>query len=69
MGAQVRGVSLKLQEEERQRRMEYVPAQSAIKTERIVVDKETEGMLKQLGVDFPYVPEEVSAPPVRGPRR
>jgi small subunit ribosomal protein S17e len=32
-GDQVRGVSLKLQEEERERRMDFVPEVSAINTE------------------------------------
>lgn len=69
-GDQVRGVSLKLQEEERQRRMEYVPAQSSIKTDRIVVDKETDSMLKQLGTDFEVIVagarDEDTAPKAKG---
>ncbi|KAI4300592.1 hypothetical protein L6164_033951 [Bauhinia variegata] len=46
----VRGISLKLQEEERERRMDFVPDVSAIKTEQIEVDKETLDMLSALGM-------------------
>ncbi|XP_047330794.1 40S ribosomal protein S17-like [Impatiens glandulifera] len=52
----VRGISLKLQEEERERRMDYVPEESAIKTDVIEVDKETLDMLSALGMsDLPGV--------------
>lgn len=44
----VRGISLKLQEEERERRMDFVPEVSAIDTEVIEVDNETREMLKEL---------------------
>lgn len=44
----VRGISLKLQEEERERRMDFVPDISAIDTDVIEVDSETHNMLKQL---------------------
>lgn len=44
----MRGISLKLQEEERERRMDYVPEVSAIDTEVIEVDPETRDMLKEL---------------------
>ncbi|KAI4348918.1 hypothetical protein L6164_009582 [Bauhinia variegata] len=46
----VRGISLKLQEEERERRMDFVPDVSAIQTEQIEVDKETLDMLSALGM-------------------
>ena len=46
----VRGISLKLQEEERERRMDFVPDVSAINTDYIEVDKETLDMLNALGM-------------------
>ncbi|KAE8675060.1 40S ribosomal protein S17-1 [Hibiscus syriacus] len=50
----VRGISLKLQEEERERRMDFVSDESAIKVDQIEVDKETLDMLLVLGmVDIP----------------
>ncbi|XP_074571263.1 small ribosomal subunit protein eS17-like [Curcuma longa] len=59
----VRGISLKLQEEERERRMDFVPDESAIKVDQIVVDKETIDMLASLGmVDLPGVEKQAEAP-------
>ncbi|GKB77370.1 40S ribosomal protein S17 [Tanacetum coccineum] len=52
----VRGISLKLQEEERDRCMDFVPDESAIRTDVIEVDKETIDMLVALGMgDLPGV--------------
>ena len=59
----VRGISLKLQEEERERRMDFVPEVSAIKTEGIEVDRETLDMLSALGMND--IPGLVEADPVR----
>ncbi|XP_074564965.1 small ribosomal subunit protein eS17-like [Curcuma longa] len=59
----VRGISLKLQEEERERRMDFVPDESAIKVDQIVVDKETIDMLTSLGMaDLPGVEKQTEAP-------
>ncbi|XP_074559909.1 small ribosomal subunit protein eS17-like [Curcuma longa] len=58
-----RGISLKLQEEERERRMDFVPDQSAIKVDHIEVDKETLDMLASLGMpDLPGVEKQADAP-------
>mmetsp|Transcript_19587 Transcript_19587/g.59260 ORF Transcript_19587/g.59260 Transcript_19587/m.59260 type:complete len:142 (-) Transcript_19587:176-601(-) len=46
----VRGISLKLQEEERERRMDFVPDESAVNTEHIEVDTDTMDLLKSMGM-------------------
>ena len=51
-GDTVRGVSLKLQEEERERRMDFVPEVSAIDTNTITVDPDTHDLLKKLDLPF-----------------
>lgn len=59
----VRGISLKLQEEERERRMDFVPDESAIKIDLIEVDKETLDMLSALGMsDLPGVVKQAAEP-------
>jgi small subunit ribosomal protein S17e len=45
----VRGISLKLQEEERERRMDFVRDETTIKIDEIKVDKETIDMLEANG--------------------
>jgi len=63
----VRGISFKLQEEERKRRMDFVPDVSAIRTDQIEVDGETLDMLAALGMsEIPGV-VKVDPFPVQGP--
>ena len=49
-GDNVRGISLKLQEEERERRMDFVPAESAINANELIVDPDTKALLDHLGL-------------------
>lgn len=51
----VRGISFKLQEEERERKDQYVPEVSALdfsEAGQLEVDTETKDLLKHLGVRF-----------------
>ncbi|KAJ1384614.1 Ribosomal protein S17e [Sesbania bispinosa] len=66
----VRGISLKFQEEERERRMDFVPEVSAINTENIQVDKETLDMLHALGLnDIPGITQVDPVPLLVFPSR
>ena len=47
----VRGISLKLQEEERERRMDLIPERSAIDIDKISIDADTQAMLKSINFD------------------
>ena len=52
----VRGISLKLQEEERERRLDFVPEVSAIDTDLIEIDKDTRDLLDHLDIkDLPGI--------------
>ena len=44
----VRGISLKLQEEERERRLDFVPEKSAIEQDVIQIDSDTKDMLEAM---------------------
>lgn len=62
----VRGISLKLQEEERERRMDFVPDVSCLDKDRIEVDADTLKMLRS--IDFPEVSGVVQEQVGRGYR-
>lgn len=46
----VRGISLKLQEEERERRLDTVPLKSQIDIEEVRIDADTREMLRKVGL-------------------
>lgn len=50
----VRGISLKLQEEERERRMDFIPEKSLLDVDQVDIDNDTNDMLR--AIDFPSIP-------------
>ena len=62
----MRGISIKLQEEERERRDQYVPDVSALEPgeQGIVIDAETRDLLKEMG--FGNLPHLQVAPVASG---
>lgn len=67
----VRGISLKLQEEERERKMDFVPEVSYVDAEinkGIEVDEDVDNMLKAIGFgDLPQIIKQEKRPaPVKG---
>ncbi|CAD8163910.1 unnamed protein product [Paramecium pentaurelia] len=71
----VKGISLKIQEEERERRLDYVPEKSSIDIDNLRGDQDVKRMLEKAGlevdipIDEPVVEEKQQKQPRRGQRR
>ncbi|KAH0486467.1 MAG: hypothetical protein KVP17_003208 [Porospora cf. gigantea B] len=50
----VHGISLRLQEEERERRMDVLPERSFVAVDRVVADPITQNMIRNLGLNIPF---------------
>lgn len=48
-GGSVRGISLKLQEEERERRLDFLPERSVLDLDTVEIDADTKDLLRSLG--------------------
>jgi len=67
-GAKIRGISIKMQEVERERRDNYVPTVSALNVASIDVDEDTKSMLKSMEINSPNVHVVPLHQPERGGR-
>ena len=56
----VRGISLSLMEEEKEKRMEKKPDRSCIDTENLKIDATVSKMLNDLGIELDGVAQEAS---------
>lgn len=63
----VRGISLKLQEEERERRMDSIPNRSVLDVDTVTIDRETKALLESLNISD--IPIQVQSDRQRQTRR
>ena len=62
----VRGISLKLQEEERERRLDFLPERSFADKEVVEIDSTTFGLIKKLNLNLD---KEIRVPAAYGKKR